>query len=163
MVKHINGNIVGSLEIYLKATIFSKNEMDMLDPNDFDLIMLQTPSTTKAIRYSRMKAYGIHWHIANDCSDCLNSYDSGVAVMESSDCSRDCDNEVVGVLQQILKLDYGPSLNTPIYLLICEWRKHQDTHVNKTYVRDPNGFLAVNFKYKVPKFVEPYAFPKQYT
>ena len=162
-MKRTNFDTTGSLEEYIKVIVFNGNDLDMLDPDDSNLGMLQTPPTTKAIRYSKMRAYGVHWCVASDQSECLNIYDSSVAVMESYNLSTESGKGFVGVLQHILKLDYGPSLNTPIYLFVYEWRKHQDTHSNKTYVRDRYGFLLINFKHKVSKSVEPYAFPQQCT
>ena len=81
--------------------------------------------------------------------------------METSNPTAGSRKGVVGVLQHILKLDYGPSLNTPIILFLCKWQKHQNTHGSNMYVKDADGFLMVNFKHKVPKSIHPFTFPEQ--
>jgi hypothetical protein len=50
----------------------------------------------------------------------------------------------IGVLKDILKLDYGP-LKTQVILLRCEWMKKEDNQGNPMYIRDDAGFLVVNF------------------
>jgi hypothetical protein len=54
----------------------------------------------------------------------------------------------VGVLKDILKLDYGP-MRHPVILLRSEWIKWKDNHGNPTYIRDDVGFLVVNFRHKL--------------
>jgi len=68
----------------------------------------------------------------------------------------------VGVLQDILLLDYGP-LQTPVILLRCEWVKPFDNQRNPTHSRDDDGFLVVNFRHKLPRLAEPFIFPSQAT
>jgi hypothetical protein len=70
--------------------------------------------------------------------------------------------DYVGVLKDILKLDYGP-LRTPIIVFRCEWMKQRDNWGNSTYVRDEAGFMVVNFRHKVPKMSDPFIFPSQAT
>ena len=105
-----------------------------------------------------MNAYESHWCIQDDCLECLNTYDSGVTLTETTDSTGGFTKGVVGILQHILKLDYGSSLYTPIAFFIYKWQNHQDTHGNDTYVRDVDVFLMVNFKPKAPKSVDPFAF-----
>ena len=76
--------------------------------------------------------------------------------------ARDISVHYVGVLKDILKLDYGP-MNTPIVLFRCEWLKTQDNRGNATYVRDDAGFLIVNFRHKLPRMADPFIFPSQAT
>jgi hypothetical protein len=68
----------------------------------------------------------------------------------------------VGVLKDILKLDYRP-LRTPIVLLRCQWLKRHDSRGNPTYTRDDAGFLVVNFRHKMPQMLEPFIFSTQAT
>lgn len=68
----------------------------------------------------------------------------------------------VGVLKDILQLDYG-ALQSQIILLRCEWMKHHDNRGNPTYTRDDVGFLVVNFRHKLPRLAEPFIFPSQCT
>jgi hypothetical protein len=66
----------------------------------------------------------------------------------------------VGVLKDILQMNYGP-LRSPIILFRCEWMKRNDNRGNPTYLRDPTGFLVVNFRHKLPKMSDPFIFPSQ--
>jgi hypothetical protein len=51
---------------------------------------------------------------------------------------------VVGVLKDILKLDYGLVHNL-VHIFRCEWMKQEDNRGNLTYVKDDVEFLTVNF------------------
>jgi hypothetical protein len=51
---------------------------------------------------------------------------------------------LLGVLKDILKLDYG-LMHTPFIISRCEWVKGVDNQGNTTYVKDDYGFLTVNF------------------
>jgi hypothetical protein len=68
----------------------------------------------------------------------------------------------VGVVRDILKLNYGP-LHNPVILFHCEWIKREDNRGNPTYIRDESGFLVVNFWYKLPSISKPFIFPSQAT
>ena len=68
----------------------------------------------------------------------------------------------VGILKDILKLNYGP-FRTPVILFRCEWMKQSDNRGNPTYVRDEAGFMVVNFCQKVPQMLEPFIFTSQTT
>jgi hypothetical protein len=68
----------------------------------------------------------------------------------------------VGIVKDILKLDYGP-VHTPVILLQCKWVWEHDNRGNPTYIRDEAGFLFVNFRHKMPKLAEPFIFPNQAT
>jgi hypothetical protein len=68
----------------------------------------------------------------------------------------------VGVLKDILKVDYGP-MRQPVILLHCEWIKREDNRGNPTYVRDDAGFLVVNFRHKLRNMSDPFIFPSQGT
>ena len=82
--------------------------------------------------------------------------------MPTADSQSEVSLNYVGVLQDILKLDYGP-LRTPVILFRCEWLKRDDNRGNPTYVRDDAGFMVVNSRHKVPKMSEPFIFPSQAT
>jgi hypothetical protein len=111
-----------------------------------------------------MKSFGSHFRVDDgDCSR-FQTYNSGVAsVFEvpSTDAANISVN-YVGVLKDILKLDYGP-VHTPIILFRCEWIKTTDNRRNATYVRDNAGFLLVNFRHKLPHMSEPFIFSSQVT
>jgi hypothetical protein len=55
----------------------------------------------------------------------------------------------VGVLKDVLELDYGP-LHILVILLKCEWMKRVDNRGNNMYTQDEVGFLLVNFRHKLP-------------
>jgi hypothetical protein len=68
----------------------------------------------------RMKAFGNHYRVEDDTSRHLQTYDSGVASVfhVPLDDVRDVSVNYVGVVKDILKLDYG-ALHTPVILLRC--------------------------------------------
>ena len=68
----------------------------------------------------------------------------------------------VGVLKDILKLDYGP-LKTPIILFLSEWMKREDNCDNPTYIKDDSGILVVKFCHTLPWMSEPFIFPSHVT
>ena len=73
-----------------------------------------------------------------------------------------CTVNYVGVLRDILELDYG-TLSTRVILLRCDWVKPRDNRGNPTYTRDELGFLLVNFRHTQPRMLEPFIFPSQAT
>ena len=138
------------------------------DPNnrdDMDMILLCSRPFQKGTRYTRMRAFGNHFRVQDSQSALLQIYDSGIASMfemPAADSEYEVSLNYVGVLQDILKLDYGP-LRTPVILFRCEWLKREDNRGNPTYVRDDVGFMVVNFRHKLPKMSEPFIFPSQAT
>ena len=130
-----------------------------------DRILLCSRPSQKATRYTRMRAFGNHFRVQDSQSALLQTYDSGIASifeMPAVDSESKVSLNYVGVLQDILKLDYGP-LRTPVILFQCEWLKREDNRGNPTYVRDDAGFMVVNFRHKLPKMSEPFIFPSQAT
>ena len=104
-------------------------------------------------------------HTLRKCHALLQTYDSGIAStfeVPTIDCQSEVSINYVGVLQDILKLNYGP-LQTPVMFFRCEWLKREDNRGNPTYVRDEAGFMVVNSRHKVPKMLEPFIFPSQAT
>ena len=138
------------------------------DPNnsdDMDRILLCSRPSQKVTRYTRMRAFGNHFRVEDAQSSVLQTYDSGIASifeMPAADPEPKVSLNYVGVLQDILKLDYGP-LRTHVILFRCEWLKRVDNRGNPTYVRDDAGFMVVNFRHKLPKMSEPFIFPSQAT
>jgi hypothetical protein len=66
----------------------------------------------------RMRAFGNHFRVEDSQSALLQTYDSGIASifeMPYVDSESEVSLNYVGVLQDILKLDYGP-LRTPVIL-----------------------------------------------
>lgn len=116
------------------------------------------------MRYGRMKAFGNHYRVEDDASSVMLTYDSGIASVfqvPTAD-ARDVAVHYVGVLKDILKLNYGP-LNVPVVLLRCEWVKRSDNRGSDTYIRDDAGFLMVNFRHKLSRMAEPFIFSSQAT
>jgi hypothetical protein len=120
--------------------------IDVTNPIDMDRLLMYTKPSQKATRYTRMKAFRNHFRVDDDTSSRLQTYDSGVASVFEVPAAdfRDVFVNYVGVVKDILKLDYGP-LQTPVILLRCEWVWGHDNHGNPTYVKDEAGFLFVNF------------------
>jgi hypothetical protein len=75
----------------------------------------------KATRYIRMKAFGNHFRVDDDTANRLQTYDSEVASVFQvpGEDATDVAVNYVGVVKDILKLDYGP-VHTPVILLRCE-------------------------------------------
>jgi hypothetical protein len=94
----------------------------------------------------------------------MQTYDSGVASVFQvpAENAGSVSINYVGVLQDILKLDYDP-LHTPVILLQCEWMKRPNNSSNLTYTCDEAGFLLVNFRHKLPQMSEPFIFASQAT
>jgi hypothetical protein len=113
---------------------------------DVDTLLLCIRPSQKATRYTKMKAYGNHFKVQDESSSRMQTYDSGIASIFDvpTEDARDVSVNYVGVLKDILKLDYR-LLRNPVILLRCEWIKRVDNRGNPTYIRDEVGFLLVNF------------------
>ncbi len=69
--------------------------------------------------------------------------------------------QYVGILKDIILLDYGP-ISQPVILFKCDWvRNGLDRWGNATYKHDDDGFLLVNFWQLKARVDEPYVFPTQ--
>ncbi len=67
----------------------------------------------------------------------------------------------MGILKDIILLDYGP-ISQPVILFKCDSiRNGLDRWGNATYKRDDDGFLLVNFQQLKAWVDEPYVFPAQ--
>jgi len=106
-----------------------------------------------------MKSYGSHFRVDDEDTHNFQTYNLGVASVFSVPTvdARDISVNYVGVLTDILKLDYGP-LHTSMILFRCQWMKITDSRGNATYVRDDVRFLMVNFRHKLPRMSEPFIF-----
>jgi hypothetical protein len=111
-----------------------------------------------------MKAFGNHFRVEDDASVHMLTYDSRVASVfqVSTEDATDVSVNYVGVVKDILKLDYGPILR-PIVLMRCQWAKRSDNRGNPTYIRDNTGFLIVNVWHSLPRMSEPFIFAAQET
>ena len=147
------------VEIWMQQTIHSKT-LDMTDPNESDTVLLSNPPSLTCKRYAKMTAYGNHWRVDDETTRSMGNFDSGVACLESTGLSAGSGKDYVGILQDILVPDYG-DLKTPVTVFSCVWKKRVDNHNNSTYVRDPDGFLVVNFKHNISRAIDPYVFPSQ--
>jgi hypothetical protein len=131
---------------------------------DVDSLLLCTKPSQKAMRYTKMKAFGNHFRVLDDTTNRMKTYDSGITSVFDvpTEDARNVSVNYVGVLKDILKLDYGP-MRTPVILLRCEWIKKSDNRGNPTYIWDEIGFLVVNFRHKLPSMCDPFIFPSQAT
>ena len=137
-----------------------------MDPNnadDMDRVLLFSRPSQLVTRYTRMKAYVNHFRVDDQQFATFQTYNSGVAsVFHMFSTESDLTTlNYVGVLKDILKLNYGP-LRTPIIVFRCEWMKQCDNWGNPTYVRDDVGFMVVNFRHKVPKMSNMFFLAKQH-
>jgi len=152
-----------ALAEWIQDTVI-RSELDLRKPNDMDRLLLSKKPSQRALCYSQIMAFGNHFHVEDEMTTRLLSYNSGAASMFQLSLESAVDSLVnyVGVLKDILQLDYG-ALHTQINMLHCEWVKPQDSHWNPTYVRDESGFLVVNFCHKIPRMLDPLIFPSQAT
>ena len=160
--KGLNPNIP-IFEKWIKVAVH-RHHVDPNNADDMDRVLLCSRPSQVATRYTRMKAYGNHFRVEDPQSATLQTYDSGVASVfhMSTPESASATLNYVGVLKDILKLNYGP-LRTPIIIFRCEWMKQRDNWGNPSYVRDEVGFMVVNFRHKVPRMSDPFIFPSQAT
>jgi hypothetical protein len=111
-----------------------------------------------------MKAFGNHFQAEDLATTRMQTYDSGVAFVFQVRVADATEVSVnyVGVLKDILKLDYSP-VHAPVVFLRYQWLKMKDTWGNPTYSRDDAGFLVVNFRHKMPQMLDPFIFSSQAT
>jgi hypothetical protein len=145
-------------------TVVRNHADEALTAMDLDTLLLCTRPSQKATRYTKMKAYGNHFRVHDESSSRMQTYDSGVASIFDvpTEDARGVSVNYVGVLKDILKLDYGPLRNLVI-LFRCKWIKRDDNRGNPTYIRDEAGFLLVNFRHRLPNMSKPFIFPSQAT
>ena len=111
-----------------------------------------------------MLSYGRHFYVDDGDTARSQIYNCGVASVFQVPRvdAQDVSVHYVGVLKDILKLDFGPT-HSPIVLFRCEWVKSHDNRGNATYFKDDAGFLLVNFRHKLPRMSEPFIFSGQTT
>jgi hypothetical protein len=92
-----------------------------------------------------MKTYGNHFHVDGGSSSLCVTFDSNVASIFEQE-EGDVDDvlgpiQYVGLLKQILQLDYG-CMSSPIILFQCKWlRNRTNNRSNPIYKQDDGGFL----------------------
>jgi hypothetical protein len=152
---------ISAFENWIKDVV-RNHHVDPNDEDDMDRVLMCSRPSQLATRYTRMKAYGNHFRLEDQHSRTLKIYDSGVASVfhMPSVGSKEETLNYVGVLKDILKLNYGP-IRTSVILLRCEWMKQFDNRGNPTYVRDEAEFMVVNFRHMVPQMLDPFIFPSQ--
>jgi hypothetical protein len=98
------------------------------NPDDMDRFLLCTKPSQRATRYARMKAFGNHFQAEDLATTRMQTYDSGVAFVFQVRVADATEVSVnyVGVLKDILKLDYKP-VRAPVVLLRYQWLKMKDT------------------------------------
>jgi hypothetical protein len=158
----LNSNTL-PLEEWIKEEV-SRRPLNTSSAEEMDLRLLSQKPSQRATRYLRMKAYGNHFRVDDPTAAQLQTYESGVASIfhVPTEDAREVSINYVGVLKDILKLDYGP-LHTHVNLMKCKWMKRADNRGNNTYARDEAGFLLVNFCHKLPRMADPFIFPTQAT
>jgi hypothetical protein len=106
--------------------------------------------------------------VEDEASSRMLTYDNSVASVFQVPVldARDVPVNYVGVIKNILKLDYG-LLSSPVILLQCQWAKWTDNRGNPTYTRDDASFLVVNVEHNLPRMSDPLYFlakrPKYFT
>ena len=120
-----------------------------------DVICLSSPPSKIVQSYQSMSAYGALYRCQCDKSASGNvAFDSGMALVERKTVAESID---IGVLKQILVVDYGPL--KPV-VMRAEWMKHMDEG-RRTMQKDSHGFWTMLLKSKEDVLVHnPYVFPK---
>ena len=109
-------------------------------------------------------AFGNNFQVDDEASWIIQTYDSGVASVydvPTTD-ARGMSVYYIGVLKDILKLDYGP-LGIATILICCEWIKRVTTTTILHIFKDNVGFWVVNFQHNLLMMFEPFIFPNQAT
>ncbi len=107
-----------------------------------------------------------HFRVDDQTSVGCVTYDSKVASFFSHNNVDDNHHpsrqlQYVGVLKDILQLDYG-TMSTPIVLFRCDWvRNASDNCGNPTYKQDDAGFLMANFRHMLLEDIKSFVFPSQ--
>jgi hypothetical protein len=158
----LNSNTL-PLEKWIKEEL-SRQPLNTSSAEEMDLQLLSRKPSQWATRYLRMKANGNHFRVDDPTTTQLQTYDSGVTSIFHIPIEDAWEVSInyVGVLKDILKLDYGP-LHIHVNLMKCEWMKRADNRGNNTYAQDEAGFLLVNFRHKLPRMADPFIFPTQAT
>jgi hypothetical protein len=65
-------------EEWVKGVIWS-SPLDVRNEDDMDKLLLTSKPSQIATRYTRMKAFGNHFRVADESSTRMQTYDSGVA------------------------------------------------------------------------------------
>ena len=112
-----------SLADWTENTV-GESDLDLRNPEDMDRFLLSKNPSQRATRYTRVTAFGNHFQVEDDSTRHLLSYNSGVASVfqEAAENAEESSVNYVGVLKDVLELDYG-ALSTKIILLRCEWVK----------------------------------------
>jgi hypothetical protein len=111
-----------------------------------------------------MKAFRNHFRVGDPGSEQLQTYDSMVtSVFEVPTAEATAVSvNYVGVVKDIMKLDYGP-LSRPIVLLRCQWARRSDSRGNPTYTHNDAGFLVVKVQHNLLRMSDPFIFAVQAT
>ncbi len=111
-----------------------------------------------------MRVYGNHYKVNEGGAETtMATYDFGVAsIFQQPQATHEGialgSIEYVGVLKDIILLDYGP-VSQLMVLFKCDWVIHgSDRWGNPTYKRDEDGFLLANFRHLKAYIDEPYVF-----
>jgi hypothetical protein len=144
--------------------LLETEDVDVNEPEDFDKLLLCMKPSQRATRYQRMKAFGNHFRVEDDASIRMLTYDSRVASVFKvpTEDATDVSINYVGVVKDILKLDYKP-MSRPIILMRYQWAKRSDNQGNPTYIHDDTGFLIINVRHNLPRMLDPFIFAAQAT
>ena len=113
--------------------VAKREAVDVITTEDLDRLLLSWKPAQRAMRYTKMKAFRNHFKVDNAASIELQMFDSETTSMFEVPTANTDEVSVnyVGVLKDILKLDYG-LVHTPLIILRCEWMKRQDNRGNPT-------------------------------
>jgi hypothetical protein len=100
-------------------------QLDLGNLDGLDVVLLCNKPFQVAMQYTKMKAYGDHFRVEDPNSRLLQTSDTGIASMFEQQIVVVRDQmsvQYVGLLKDILKLDYG-CVRSPIIIFRCEWMK----------------------------------------
>jgi hypothetical protein len=142
---------------------YVQGALDCNEAIDEDIICLSQPPSKTTLSYVSMWAYGNHYHVEDETSDCHTTYDSGIAsiFIQGSHFSPQDHNVVmatlryVRVLKEILVVSYA----TMKWILFrASWIPSNLQGV-QTVQQNQYGFWLVNYARKLPKNSQPHVFP----
>ena len=146
---------------------YVRNVVDLALDIDEDLVSIAQPPLRRALRFSRMWAYGNHYRTDNEqFSRRHSTYDSAICTifMESveggdSDSSlAEATLQYVGILKDILVVSFGA---LKVTLMRASWIPMHNGDETPNRLRDQYGFFLVKQDRRLPAMEAPYVFPSQ--
>lgn len=127
------------------------------------VLLCSKPSQT-TIQYTRIKTHKNHFRVEGLKNNWMQMFDCGIDLVFDMLIlgARDLSLNFVGVLKDILKLDYG-HLHTPMANFRCEWIKQKTLEGTQPMYEMMLAFSQLIFSTSCQLSYEPFIFPCQTT